>query len=140
QADEQQRLLANMITEFSLEKKPLPRFWYLPYGNKAAIVYALDDHATAFATKDVFDKFIANSPANCSVTNWECIRGTSWFYLGSDLNNSEAAAYKDQGFEMGVHVQNGCTNFTSPAALNQTYTDQLNQFQANFPSLPPQTT
>src|SRR4030095_602048 len=44
QSDEQQRLLANMITEFSLEKNPLPRFWYLPNGKKAAIVYTLDDH------------------------------------------------------------------------------------------------
>ena len=76
QADEQQRLLANMITQFSLEKKPLPRFWYLPNGKKAAIVYTLDDHATASGIKDVFNKFIANSPANCSVTDWECMRGT----------------------------------------------------------------
>ena len=140
QADEQQRLLANMITQFSLEKKPLPRFWYLPNGKKAAIVYALDDHNTASATKDVFNKFIANSPANCSVTDWECIRGTSWSYSGVSLTNSEAATYNGQGFEMGVHVQNGCTNFNSLAALNQTYTDTLNQFQTNFPSLPAQTT
>src|SRR5207248_5846695 len=131
QADEQQRLLANMITQFSLEKKPLPRFWYLPNGKKAAIVYTLDDHATASAIKDVFNKFIANSPANCSVTNWECLRGTSWFYLGSNLNDSEAATYNGQGFEMGVHIQNGCTNFNSFAQLNQTYTNTLNQFQAN---------
>ena len=41
---------------------------------------------------------------------------------------------------MGVHVQNGCTNFNSFAELNQTYTDTLSQFQATFPSLPPQTT
>ena len=140
QADEQQRLLANMITQFSLEKKPLPRFWYLPNGKKAAIVYTLDDHNTASATKDVFNKFIANSPANCSVTDWECMRGTSWSYSGVNLTNSEAATYNGQGFEMGVHVQNGCTNFNSLAALNQTYTDALNQFQANFPSLPAPTT
>src|ERR1044071_2059507 len=140
QADEQQRLLANMITEFSLEKKPLPRFWYLPNGKKGAIVYALDDHNTASATKDVFNKFIANSPASCSLTDWECMRGTSWFYPGVNVTDSEAATYNGEGFEMGVHVQNGCTNFPSLAALNQTYTDQLSQFQGNFPSLPPQTT
>ena len=140
QADEQQRLLANMITQFSLEKKPLPRFWYLPNGKKAAIVYTLDDHNTASATKDVFNKFIANSPANCSVTNWECIRGTSWSYSQVNLTNSEAATYNGQGFEMGVHVQNGCTNFNSLAELNQTYTDALNQFHATFPSLPAPTT
>ena len=30
QADEQQRLLANLITEMNRDKAPLPRFWYLP--------------------------------------------------------------------------------------------------------------
>ena len=32
QADEQQRLLANMITQMNLDKMPLPRFWYFPKG------------------------------------------------------------------------------------------------------------
>ena len=36
QADEQQRLLANLITEMNRDKAPLPRFWYLPRGEKAA--------------------------------------------------------------------------------------------------------
>ena len=133
QADEQQRLLANMITQFSLEKKPLPRFWYLPNGKKAAIVYTLDDHNTASATKDVFNKFIANSPANCSVTDWECMRGTSWSYSGVNLTNSEAAAYNGQGFEMGVHVQNGCTNFNSLAAAKSNVYRRIKSVPSKFP-------
>ena len=34
QADEQQRLLANLILEMNLDKKPLPRFWYFPRGRE----------------------------------------------------------------------------------------------------------
>src|SRR5574342_683534 len=34
QADEQQRLLANLIIQMNFNKKPLPRFWYLPRGNQ----------------------------------------------------------------------------------------------------------
>ena len=45
QADEQQRLLANLITEMNRDKAPLPRFWYLPRGEKAALVETGDDHA-----------------------------------------------------------------------------------------------
>ena len=45
QADEQQRLLANLITEMNRDKAPLPRFWYLPRGEKAAVVMTGDDHA-----------------------------------------------------------------------------------------------
>jgi hypothetical protein len=44
QADEQQRLLANIILQGNLHRKPLPRFWYLPRGLKAAIVMTGDDH------------------------------------------------------------------------------------------------
>ena len=32
QADEQQRLLVNLILEMNADRKPLPRFWYLPRG------------------------------------------------------------------------------------------------------------
>ncbi len=141
QADEQQRLLANMITQFDLNNKPLPRFWYLPKGLKAAIVYTLDDHNNVgAATQTVFDKFNSNSPTNCSVTNWECYRGTSWFYVGIPLTDSQAGSYNSQGFEMGVHVQNGCTDFTSFSNLDSSYTSQLAAFQSAYPSLPAQTT
>jgi hypothetical protein len=35
QADEQQRLLANLILLMNMRRKPLPRFWYFPRGYKA---------------------------------------------------------------------------------------------------------
>ena len=38
QADEQQRLLANLILAMNVDRKPLPRFWYFPFGKKAAVV------------------------------------------------------------------------------------------------------
>ena len=34
QADEQMRLLANLIEHMSRDKKPLPHFWYFPRGKK----------------------------------------------------------------------------------------------------------
>ena len=47
QADEQQRLLANLVQYLNRLRKPLPRFWYFPRGLKAAIVMTGDDHGTA---------------------------------------------------------------------------------------------
>ena len=46
QADEQQRLLANLITLMNSDKEPLPRFWYLPRGEKAVVVMSGDDHGS----------------------------------------------------------------------------------------------
>lgn len=140
QADEQQRLLANIIIQSNLAKKPLPRFWYMPSGNKAAIVYAADDHSTASGTKDIFNRMIANSPISGTAANWTAYRATSWFYVGIPLTDSAAAVYNSLGFDMGVHVQNGCANFTSFANLDSSYTPQLQAFQQNYPSLPLQTT
>ena len=77
QADEQQRLLANLITQMNLDKAPLPRFWYLPRGEKAAVVLTGDDHAVG-STPEYFDRLKAVDPAGCSVADWECVRATSY--------------------------------------------------------------
>jgi hypothetical protein len=140
QADEQQRLLANLVTRMALPKKPLPRFWYLPNGHKAAIVHALDDHNTASGTVSTFNKFLAASPSGCSTDDWTCPRATSWMYTGAVLTPAQALAYHAQGFELGVHAQNECSDFVSLAALSATYTTQLGQFAKTWPGLPAQRT
>ncbi|MBL7742965.1 MAG: DUF4082 domain-containing protein [Chitinophagaceae bacterium] len=140
QADEQQRFLANIILQTNLSRKPLPRFWYLPNGIKAAVIYALDDHGTSAGTSSIFSKMTTNSTVGCLVNNWECYRATSWFYQGIPLTNAQAVTYNSQGFEMGVHVQNNCVNFTSFANLDASYNTQLQNFQSAYPGLPAQTT
>lgn len=44
QADEQQRLLVNLIEHMNIDRKPLPRFWYFPRGESAVVVMTGDDH------------------------------------------------------------------------------------------------
>lgn len=138
QADEQQRLLANMIISMNLDKKPLPRFWYLPSMHKAVVLYAIDDHATATGTKTAFNTLLSSSPSGCSVSDWTCYRGTSWFYTSSSLTNAEVSSFYSDGFEFGVHA-NGC-NVCSPYEYNLYLTDQLTSFQAKYTSVPAQTT
>ena len=79
QADEQQRLLVNLITLMNADKMPLPRFWYLPRGEKAVVVMSGDDHSPGHApggTASHFDRFKALSPPGCDVAEWECVRST----------------------------------------------------------------
>ncbi len=61
QADEQQRLLANLIIHMNAASKPLPRFWYFPHGKKAVVVMTGDDHGNG-GTAARFDQFRAASP------------------------------------------------------------------------------
>jgi hypothetical protein len=137
QADEQQRLLANLVHEMQRARRPLPRFFYLPAGRKAVVVHALDDHNTGAGTRETFDKLNAASPAGCSVADWQCLRATSWGYTGIALTDAQAAAYQAQGHELGVHVDTGCQDWT-PATLPTFFANDLAAYQAAFPSTAPQ--
>jgi len=138
QGDEQQRLLANLIIYLNRGRKPLPRFWYLPRGNKAVVVMTGDDHANN-GTTGRFNQYKSASPANCSVADWQCIRGTSYIYTNTPISNATAAAFNTDGFEIAVHVTTNCGDYTA-ATLPPFYTNQLATFASTFPSLPAPTT
>jgi hypothetical protein len=135
QADEQQRLLANLVTHMMAGSLPMPRFWYFPRGVKAVVVMTGDDHANG-GTAGRFEQHKAYSPAGCSVEDWECVRSTSYIFPNTPITNAEAAAYAAEGFEIGVHVNTGCADWT-PEGLQGFYETQLAFFGAAFPGLAP---
>jgi hypothetical protein len=135
QADEQQRLLANLIGTVAADRKPLPRFWYLPRDAKAAVVMTGDDHGNGGSdTVRRFNSFAAASPAGCSVAAWECVRGTSYVFPGT-ITAAQADQYTASGFEVALHVTTGCADYTA-GSLASNFTDQLGQFRAMYPNLP----
>jgi hypothetical protein len=138
QADEQQRLLANIILQGNLHRKPLPRFWYLPKGLKAAIVMTGDDHANN-GTAGRFNKYLTQGPNSPEdVLNWNAVRGTSYIYPNTSMTNAQAKTYEEQGFEIALHphVNPGgdCANYT-PATLENAFTTQLAQLHAQLPGI-----
>jgi hypothetical protein len=135
QADEQQRLLANLIQHMNRDRKPLPRFWYFPGTAKAVVIATGDDHGNG-GTAGRFDQYNASSAPGCVVANWQCLRFSSYIYPSTPLTNAQAASYHAAGFELGLHPQNGCTNFTS-ASLANDYAAQLSQWAQKYTSLPP---
>ncbi|HET7486305.1 MAG TPA: DUF4082 domain-containing protein [Acidimicrobiales bacterium] len=138
QADEQQRLLANLVTSMTMDRKPLPRLWYLPNGKKAAVVMTGDDHANG-GTSGRFDNEVAQSPAGCNVANWECIRSTSYIFPGTPISDAAAASYTAQGFEVALHVNTDCGDYT-PSSIETLYTQQLAQLSSQLPRNPAPTT
>ncbi|PKH44211.1 Ig-like domain-containing protein [Nocardioides alpinus] len=139
QADEQQRLLANLVTVTARDRFPVPRFWYFPGTHKAVVVATGDDHGTG-GTPGRFSTYAAASPSGCSVARWECPRFTSYVYPSTPMTNTQAAAFDGQGFEVGLHPENGCANFPSYQAVEDTYTNQLGSWRAKYSSLPSPTT
>jgi flagellar hook capping protein FlgD len=131
-ADEQQRLLANLITETA--RTPIPRFWYLPSGYKAAVVLTGDDHGrpTAGGTPQRFQENLTASAPGCSLIDWQCVRSTSYIYpsvAAASLTPQTAQSYINQGFEIALHLRvsgpDDCTPFASESDLNTNYVDQL---------------
>ena len=149
QADIQQRLLANLITLTNAAKKPLPRFWYLPRGLKAAVVLTGDDHGHG-GTVGRFTSYQQRSATGCSVQNWECIRATSNIFEGS-INPAQASFFAREGFEIDLHVYTACEDWPTKLVrdsagverrqLNREaeealYSEQLRSFTAKYPGLP----
>ena len=139
QADEQQRLLANLITVMSRDGLPIPRFWYFPDTNKAVVVATGDDHASG-GTAGRFDSYLAASPAGCSVAAWTCPRFTSYVYPATPLTNNDAATYTSQGFEVGLHHTTNCLNWSTLAELQNSYSSQLADWRTKYSSIPSPTT
>ena len=129
QADEQQRLLANLIVRMNADRKPLPRFWYLPRGEKAVVVMTGDDHANS-GTDGRFTGYIAASPPGCSVADWECVRSTSYIFPSTPLTDAQAA-----GFTAARASRSPCTSNTNcadwtPSSLEAFYDDQMRRSPA----------
>ena len=118
QADEQQHLLSNLILKGNQHKKPLPRFWFLPNGLKAAVVMTGDDHGNG-GTIGRFNQYISSSGPNNTpqaVADWTAVRGTSYIYPNTPITDAQVAAFQAQGFEIALHLTSNCEVWT-PSSL-----------------------
>jgi hypothetical protein len=130
QADEQQRLLANMIGFMSADTLPLPRFWYFPRGEKAVVIMTGDDHGNGGTTIQ-FNNYLAASAAGCALDDWDCIRATSYLEPQNNLTSQQAADYQAQGFEIGIHVSTDCADWT-PTSLDAFYASEISAWTAKY--------
>ena len=122
----------------TLDREPLPHFWYLPNGKKAAVVMSGDDHMNG-GTVGRFDHYLALSAPGCSVANWECLRMSSYIFPGTPITNAQAVTYTNEGFEIGAHISasgsdnNSCADFTPSSLATQFATQMASQ----LPGIPP---
>lgn len=137
QADEQQRLFANILLQLTGDQSLQVRSWYFPKGAKAVLVLAADDHSPGDRARQELAFQDEQSPPSCSVADWECIRSTSLMYTNGNLTDAELKAYHDKGFDFGVHVSTDCKDWTKES-LTKAYTDDLAAFRAIYPSQPAQ--
>ena len=116
----------------NLDRKPLPRFWYLPRGEKAAVVMTGDDHGNG-GTDGRFDRFEAASPAGCSVADWECVRATSYVYPDTPITRRRGGRLPGRRLrDRACTSPRAAQNFTPRLAAATTAATQLPQFAATL--------
>ncbi|MDB5119054.1 MAG: Fibronectin type domain protein [Sphingobacteriales bacterium] len=140
QADEQQRLLTKIIIQGNADKKPLPRFWFLPKGLKAAVVMTGDDHANG-GTVARFNHYKELSTSNTAdaVADWTAIRSSSYIYPNTPITNAQLAAFQNDGFEISLHLNTNCNNFTENSLMSD-LESQWTSLSSVLPGINPQTT
>lgn len=123
QADEQQRLLANLLAALSQEARPLPRLWYFPGAVEGMLIASGDCHGMPHsAIEDVLAR-VEQRGGHCSIyytptpgTDWRRAikRGALWAtdlpLVGGVLANqidaptpSSVAGWRARGHEFGLH-------------------------------------
>lgn len=140
QADEQQRFLVNIILKANSDRKPLPRFWYFPKGLKAAVIMTGDDHGNG-GTIARFNQYKTLSSSNTAtaVEDWLAIRGSSYIYTNTPITNTQVVNFQNDGFEIGLHVNTGCSNYTQSSLTND-WNSQYATFTSNFSGVSSQKT
>jgi hypothetical protein len=141
QADELQRLLANLILSMNLPDAPLPRFGYFPGGAKAVVVLTGDDHNSG-GTTDRFDHVKSQN-----FSDDQPLFATSYIFPGRSNSDVALALRESQGFETALHFEStdGAlfgnpsdppADWTDYAQLNYLYTSESFVFEQAYPSLP----
>ena len=108
QADEQQRLLANLIGFMNADRKPLPRFWYFPARAKAVVVMTGDDHAQQRHRRAI--RHLQRRQRARLQRGRLGVRARHVVHLPEHADHARAGRrYTAQGFEIGVHMwMSGC--------------------------------
>ncbi|MFC1975641.1 hypothetical protein ACFLXQ_04525 [Chloroflexota bacterium] len=78
QADEQQRLLVNLLTAFSEERRPLPRLWYFPGQAKGMLVATGDAHKSHSTSIEEMLKYVEHYNGHMSIYYAPDIVGGDW--------------------------------------------------------------
>ena len=136
QADEQQRLLANLITETTRDVLPVPRFWYLPRGEVATVVMTADEHNGGSVPAQSHHRALAE-PRRLRRDRLG-VHPVDVVPVRRLLTNLDAQArtYEEQGFELALHPNSECgdPNRSEFAAM---LSEQLAALARNYPSITP---
>ena len=142
-ADELQRLFANVVVYLTSGRRPTPRFWYFPAGEKALLVLTGDDHgkadvASRFERRKTFDDRLRGSGDDDANT----VRATTYLWPDTprrharpQLSDEAGADFHAEGFEISLHPNAGRDDHR-PEKLAYHLERSLRLWRSRYPSLP----
>ena len=136
QADEQQRLLADLITGMNADRMPLPRFWYLPRGEKAAVVMTGDDHAQGERDRGSVHRVQGGQPARLLGGELGLHPVNVVRLPGTPACRARRASSRTAS-RSALHLNAGCPNNFTPASLRDSWDEQLPEWRARVPDAEP---
>ena len=115
---------------------PVPRFWYFPHDKRAVVIRPATSTAAAAARASVSR---STSTTRRRAARWRtgsaCApRRTS--IQDADMDDAEAASWAALGFDLGVHVNTDCADWT-PGLAGGLLRHQFAALRRPYPSLPP---
>ena len=135
QADEQQRLLANLITQMNARPQAAAAVLVLPARREGGRGHDRRRPRQQRHRRPQFDIFKPPARRGCVVDDWECVRATSYVFPSTPMPDAQAAPTTGQGFEIGLHINTGCADFT-PTSLREHYERPARAVRgATFPTL-----
>ena len=129
QADEQQRLLSNLITYFGRQTMPVPKIWYFPTAEqKAMLVVTSDDHGSS---NTVFQQMVSIVESHGGHMSFYVPR----WVLPYGIVPASLQTWRANGHEFGMHPYGAADGVT----LDQGYALDQAWFTTNF-GVPPSAT
>ena len=125
------------------DRKPLPRFWYFPRGEKAVVVMTGDDHGSGGTGGPLRQPTDARARPAARVADWECVRGDLVRLPGHAASPTRRRRpTRPQGFEVGAARQHRAAPTGRRRRSQRLLRDQLAAFAAQLPerSAPPRPT
>lgn len=119
QADEQMRLLSQIIEYLSFNARPLPRFWYFPDQCKSVFIFTIDGEESE------------ESEINNEIMDVTRKGGHATLYqIGTYISDSIIKVWQSNGHEVAIHY-NAVPNYLEPSytVMNTVFDTMTSNFQ-----------
>ncbi|HLG40163.1 MAG TPA: T9SS type A sorting domain-containing protein, partial [Chitinophagaceae bacterium] len=93
------------------------------------------DNHTTNGTTGRFYQYLTLGPNTAQdVADWNAVRATSYIYPDMPITSEQAVFFQEQGFEISLHTNTGCSDYTQ-SSLRKDFNEDLKRFAISYPGV-----